>query len=157
MIRSRIRHILQNIGIGVLVDGRIMHQRNMEIEKMIKETAVEMCQEIKRYLCAGNPVWNTEVIAEVMDMAIEALQAQLSEESTTKNTTFWKWIPCSEALPDTESVVLAIIDGKDRYMVFKHAVVIAEYYGKEVWMVQDHECMTPSCVYAWMPIPDYDL
>lgn len=35
-----------------------------------------LLQEIKHYLTAGNPVWHKEVVAEALDIAIEALQEQ---------------------------------------------------------------------------------
>lgn len=36
--------------------------------------AMKLLSEIKHYLTAGNPVWDKEVVAEALDMAIEALQ-----------------------------------------------------------------------------------
>lgn len=41
---------------------------------MTRAETQEILQEIKRYLTAGNPVWHKEVVAEALDMAIEALQ-----------------------------------------------------------------------------------
>lgn len=36
--------------------------------------AMKLLSEIKHYLIAGNPVWRKEVVAEALDIAIEALQ-----------------------------------------------------------------------------------
>lgn len=38
--------------------------------------ATMLLAEIKGYLTAGNPVWHKEVVAEALDIAIEALQEQ---------------------------------------------------------------------------------
>lgn len=43
---------------------------------MTMEEAQEILQEIKHYLTAGNPVWHKEVVAEALDIAIEALKAK---------------------------------------------------------------------------------
>ena len=41
--------------------------------------AMKLLSEIKHYLTAGNPVWHKEVVAEALDIAIEALQEQIRD------------------------------------------------------------------------------
>lgn len=43
---------------------------------MTKERAIDLCQSIDKYLCAGNPIWDVKQIHDAMSMAIEALKAQ---------------------------------------------------------------------------------
>lgn len=43
---------------------------------MTREKAIEMCEAIKHYLTAGNPVWSKEEVAEAMTMAIIALDRE---------------------------------------------------------------------------------
>lgn len=50
---------------------------------MTMEETQEILQAIKNYLTAGNPVWHKEVVAEALDMAIEALSAE-AEQVTGK-------------------------------------------------------------------------
>lgn len=41
---------------------------------MTREEAIKKINAIKKYLTAGNPIWDVREIAEVLDIAIEALQ-----------------------------------------------------------------------------------
>lgn len=43
---------------------------------MTKEHAIDLCQAIDKYLCAGNPIWDVKQIHDAMSMAIEALKEQ---------------------------------------------------------------------------------
>ena len=43
---------------------------------MTKDDCINKIKNIKAYLTAGNPIWNTDEIAEACDMAIEALKNQ---------------------------------------------------------------------------------
>lgn len=43
---------------------------------MTREEAIKKINAIKKYLTAGNPIWDAREIDEVLDMAIEALQAE---------------------------------------------------------------------------------
>ena len=54
---------------------------------MTKAEAQEMLQEIKHYLTAGNPVWDVEVVAEALDMAIEALMQDCNQLTTNLQPT----------------------------------------------------------------------
>jgi len=47
---------------------------------MNKLEALEVCEAIKKYLCAGNPIWNTEYIGEALDEAMQALREQKAGE-----------------------------------------------------------------------------
>lgn len=37
---------------------------------MEREEAIKICKEIRKYLCAGNPIWDTEKIHEALTTAI---------------------------------------------------------------------------------------
>ncbi|MBR2566163.1 MAG: hypothetical protein IKE29_16285 [Paenibacillus sp.] len=41
---------------------------------MTREEKVHVLEQIKDYLCAGNPIWDVDMVAEAMDAGIEALQ-----------------------------------------------------------------------------------
>ena len=41
---------------------------------MTKEEAIKKINAIKKYLTAGNPIWDVKEIDEVLNMAIEAIQ-----------------------------------------------------------------------------------
>ena len=58
---------------------------------MTREEAIGKINAIKKYLTAGNPIWDVREIDEALNMAIEALQ----QEPKTG-----EWIPCSERLPE---------------------------------------------------------
>ena len=49
----------------------------MEKNKMTYEEAIELLDNIKKYMCAGNPIWDTEKITIAMDMAINVLKDKL--------------------------------------------------------------------------------
>lgn len=42
---------------------------------MTIDKAIEILKEIKHYLCAGNPIWNTDMVAEAIDIAIERMNS----------------------------------------------------------------------------------
>lgn len=43
-------------------------------------TTKESLEEIKKYLCAGNPIWDVDKVAAVMDEAIEAVEKQTAKK-----------------------------------------------------------------------------
>lgn len=45
-------------------------------KSMNKEEIITVLQDIREYLCAGNPVWDTSVVREAMTKAIEAVREQ---------------------------------------------------------------------------------
>lgn len=47
---------------------------------MTKLEALKVCEAIKKYLCAGNPIWNTEYIGAALDEAMQALREQKAGE-----------------------------------------------------------------------------
>lgn len=50
--------------------------KNKKGEKMKSEEIIELLEQIRDYLTSGNPIWDTETIAEGMDAAIEAFKAK---------------------------------------------------------------------------------
>ena len=101
---------------------------------MTRERAIDLCQAIDQYLCAGNPIWDVKQIHDAMSKAIEALKAQ-------------KWIPCSEELPKLGQKVLASTKKTVFTQVFKGV-----WNGKDkdwIW-----EKNTAKAIVAWMPLPE---
>ena len=43
------------------------------------KTTKESLEQIKKYLCAGNPVWDVDKVSAVMDEAIEAVEKQTAK------------------------------------------------------------------------------
>ena len=41
---------------------------------------VNSLEEIKKYLCSGNPIWDVDEVAAVMDEAIEAVEKQTAKK-----------------------------------------------------------------------------
>lgn len=79
--------------------------------------------------------------AETVRLAINALEAQLSEEGTT----FGKWIPCKERLPDYHDEVLVTSRGE---------VAIAWLYLDGNWRSSDMPEPMYKDILAWMPLPE---
>ena len=42
-------------------------------KKLSNEDSIDVLEQIKSYLCNGNPIWNIEIISEAIDNAINAL------------------------------------------------------------------------------------
>lgn len=42
-------------------------------KKLSNEDSINILEQIKSYLCSGNPIWNVEIISEAIDNAINAL------------------------------------------------------------------------------------
>lgn len=51
---------------------------------MKPEEASNNVQKIKNYMCAGDPMWDTTVIEQTIDTAIDALQSKLDEREIWK-------------------------------------------------------------------------
>ena len=43
---------------------------------------VDSLEEIKKYLCSGNPIWDVDAVKAVMDEAIEAVEKQTGRSPT---------------------------------------------------------------------------
>ena len=43
-------------------------------------TTKESLEQIKKYLCSGNPIWDVDKVAAVMDEAIEAVEKQTAKK-----------------------------------------------------------------------------
>lgn len=43
-------------------------------------TTKESLEEIKKYLCSGNPIWDTDAVGAVMDEAIAAVEKQTAKK-----------------------------------------------------------------------------
>lgn len=43
---------------------------------MTRDEAIEKLNAIKKYLTAGNPIWDVKEIGEVLDMAVESIQVE---------------------------------------------------------------------------------
>ena len=63
-------------------------------------TTKESLEEIKKYLCDGNPIWDVDKVAAVMDEAIEAVERGLPRKKPTIKT-----IVIDEGFPPTEMQV----------------------------------------------------
>lgn len=66
---------------------------------MTKEEATRNIQQIKQYLCSGNPIWNVDTVAETLDIALKALKQSGQQ-----------WIPCSERLPEYDAELYIVTD-----------------------------------------------
>lgn len=76
------------------------------------------------------------------DIATEILtKAQLSTEDTTKGTTFGKWIPCSERLPEEDRSYL-VTNSRWGYPLLE-----ITYRLTDGWMTEGKPI-------AWMPLPE---
>ena len=64
-------------------------------------TTKESLEQIKKYLCAGNPVWDVDKVSAAMDEAIEAVEKRTVPRKPTIRT-----IVIDEGFPPTEMQVL---------------------------------------------------
>lgn len=51
---------------------------------MTKEEAIKKINAIKKYLTAGNPIWDVREVDEALDVAIKALEAELVKHGKWK-------------------------------------------------------------------------
>lgn len=118
---------------------------------MTKERAIDLCQAIDQYLCAGNPIWDTAEIHDAMSMAIEALKAQatLDDVSTAYENGYrqgkfeaLQWILCSERKPRQQQPVIVTDEGD---------VLTAYINSLNEWM--DFHGNRLKGVTAWLPLP----
>lgn len=42
-------------------------------KKLSNKDSIDVLEQIKSYLCSGNPIWHIEIISEAIDNAINAL------------------------------------------------------------------------------------
>lgn len=54
-------------------------------------TTKESLEQIKKYLCAGNPIWDVDKVAAVMDKAIAAVEKQ-TPKRPTKGYVYAEWL-----------------------------------------------------------------
>ena len=54
-------------------------------------TTKESLEEIKKYLCSGNPVWDVDEVAAVMDEAIAAAEKQTAKKPA-KGYVYAEWL-----------------------------------------------------------------
>ena len=75
-----------------------------------------------------------------LEMKVFELEQKIAEQEDRPKG---KWIPCSERLPNTGSVL--ITDGSQ--------IVIGEYHGNNVWSVDGCDYKPILDGIAWMPLP----
>ncbi len=63
-----------------------------------------------------------------------------------------RWVPVTEALPDTDRFVLGIVDGKYGNITFQNAVQLVEYDGS-CWWLDGYPNLDAVNVTHWMPLP----
>lgn len=90
---------------------------------MEREEAIKICKEIRKYLCAGNPIWDTDKIHEALTTAIIDMKMMPRLEQITVN-----WISadippqnhgkylCTLEYDDGRSVDTACYDGEWYFM-----------------------------------------
>lgn len=99
----------------------------------------------------------------VADMMYEGYMAQINKMPTLEPTQ--QWIPCSERLPETETIPASF--GVSEYRKSKMVIVSGDFdYGEKTWVAcycddldgytywSDAEAMTIKNVTAWMPLPE---
>lgn len=66
------------------------------------------------------------------------------------------WIPCSERLPDDPGMdVIVCISGRDRNIIYDHAVIGGEnYYENGEWYIDNRRAAADVEVLAWMEHPE---
>lgn len=57
-------------------------------------TTKESLEQIKKYLCAGNPIWDVDEVAAVMDEAIAAVEKQKARRAERSNHPFFNFWKC---------------------------------------------------------------
>lgn len=69
-----------------------------------------------------------------------------------------RWIPVTEALPETDDFVLISVNGDYNNKIFLHAIMIGDYIADDGWMINEYpeiETVTANhLVEAWMPLPE---
>lgn len=139
---------------------------------MTKEEAIKKINVIKKYLTAGNPIWDIKEIDVALNMAIEALQNEgigryekaiqtlremprrlndIKEKRIKKIPPKTEWILCNERLPKNEEWVIVTIldeygDTPYRYTDFGWYLETAN-----CWII---DAQKRTDVTAWMPLPE---
>lgn len=67
----------------------------------------------------------------------------------------FEWRDAEVELPaDPDEVVLVVVSGKYRNMIFEHAFEMAAYYPGEGWIVDHYPLWEHPQVSHWMPLPE---
>jgi len=76
----------------------------------------------------------------------------------TADVTSVEWIRADERLPDDErdgETVLAIVSGKPlENITLCQAIMLAEYFGEDRWLVNEYPEWENPVVTHWMPLPE---
>lgn len=87
-----------------------------------------------------------------------ALEQVVKEQPTIVKHKNGKWIPVTEALPETDEFVLISVNGDYNHQHFLHAIMIGDYIEDDGWMINEYpeiETVTANhLVEAWMPLPE---
>lgn len=106
--------------------------------------------------------------------ALDAIEARAQEEVASANHYYLmgfqdaaeavsesqalRWIPVTEALPETDDFVLISVNGDYNHQHFLHAIMIGDYIEDDGWMIHEYpeiEAVTANhLVEAWMPLPE---
>ena len=128
---------------------------------MTREEHLHITEQIKEYLCEGNPIWDVDMIAEAMDAAIEAIKfrgayeiaVKAANKAFEKRWTQWvNWIPCEEELPGKGENVLVT----NNWHEVRMAYLTDRTRGKVLCWIVDHNSYHPvdrNEILAWMHLP----
>lgn len=111
---------------------------------MTREEAIEAFRNLLNDIDKDNHLFVGTINPELLNMAIEALKAQLSTESTTKGTTF-EWIPVSEKLPNYNVAVLVTEENGRVCVAYLDDVLMGEWYDGDLNAIEP---------IAWMKMPE---
>lgn len=119
-----------------------------EAEKMGYQKAIQILEPLQKMMLDnhGCPI---STVYFALGKAIEALKAQLF----SKGTTFGKWIPCSERLPEDDTLMLVnYIDRRPDAV----DIWIGWHEMENVWYIdgEAHSREDGNEVVAWMPLPE---
>ena len=64
------------------------------------------------------------------------------------------WISVKEAVPDTDREVLALINGRGKYVKFENAAILGCFDNNEGWILEDWPEVDHFEVLYWMDIPE---
>lgn len=144
---------------------------------MTRDEIISGLQQIKNYLCAGNPIWNVDAVAEIMDVAIMAVKhpkQKTFNEFVDLNKAYddgyktgyeqarfdyeQKWIPVTDRLPEEEGEYLITV-----LLVSGSPTVFSVYFGYEDddstkmtfhrWDDEYWHCWKPDVI-AWRELPE---
>lgn len=117
---------------------------------MSREEAIKMLNDIGKYLCGGNPVWDTNKVAEAIRTAIVDMRMMPKYLEAFKAQKIEQWIPVSERLPEPDDNTYYLVSQKDYDWL---AIArYATYSNKNVWD-DDEGVVVSEHVTAYMPLP----